>query len=478
MRLTQNDIRYIINESSKRILNEISIKDSYLRFYQDIKQTVFNLIVGKLNGGTLNYNNNAVLLPETKWALQIYRKSGDIEKERFLEDIYKLKNSDGTGYLDIFIRLKNRRMISGPDADLNKYKTIGELGRFVNSFDLDTVMDRTKGEMSNAVNSAANDIEIPYEDEVWKVVIPKTYEASCYWGKGSEWCTATRETDKYYRTYSSQGPLYININKTNSAEKYQFHFESKQFMDIDDVEIDTPIFTTIGATEGLINFYSKIRSADDIMNMKYEPLGDGCWLIEKKGKYNIINKEQYPLCDLWFDDMGYFYGGYMKIRIGAAINYINTQGDILSEEWFDTCTNFSRGWAGVGKKIGNRTLWNVLFDDGTIGCDFMWFDNIIGMNHLLGKCEKDGIFLNLYKDKRLVGANKNHIIAINSLEEFYTYRKYIFKEYVRMRKEAEEMMMNRNFQNLEFKEVYTTEYIRRSLGIAPDYHIKQNDLEK
>lgn len=47
MRLTQNDIRYIINESSKRILNEISIKDSYLRFYQDIKQTVFNLIVGK-----------------------------------------------------------------------------------------------------------------------------------------------------------------------------------------------------------------------------------------------------------------------------------------------------------------------------------------------------------------------------------------------------------------------------------------------
>jgi hypothetical protein len=36
--------------------------------------------------------------------------------------------------------------------------------------------------------------------------------------------------------------LYININKHNREEKYQFHFESDSFMDKDDEEIDIKEF--------------------------------------------------------------------------------------------------------------------------------------------------------------------------------------------------------------------------------------------
>ena len=38
MKLTQNDLKYIIHESTKRVLNEISIRDAYTRFYQDIPE--------------------------------------------------------------------------------------------------------------------------------------------------------------------------------------------------------------------------------------------------------------------------------------------------------------------------------------------------------------------------------------------------------------------------------------------------------
>ena len=52
--------------------------------------------------------------------------------------------------------------------------------------------------------------------------------------KNTQWCTAA-DGNNQFNYYNSQGPLYININKADN-EKYQFHFESDQFMD----ETDTP----------------------------------------------------------------------------------------------------------------------------------------------------------------------------------------------------------------------------------------------
>ena len=56
-----------------------------------------------------------------------------------------------------------------------------------------------------------------------------------------------------YQQYSKNGPLYIMIKKSNPSEKYQFHFESKQFMDKDDHRINIKEFFN-GKNE-LINYY-------------------------------------------------------------------------------------------------------------------------------------------------------------------------------------------------------------------------------
>lgn len=83
----------------------------------------------------------------------------------------------------------------------------------------------------------SKDAKLVYESRNWQVWIPLTYEASCKLGRDTSWCTATTESDYYYKDYTRRGPLYININK-NNKDKFQFHFESESFMNAEDRPID------------------------------------------------------------------------------------------------------------------------------------------------------------------------------------------------------------------------------------------------
>lgn len=73
---------------------------------------------------------------------------------------------------------------------------------------------------------------VVYNGSHGKIVIPKTYEASKYWGRGTRWCTAYDTTDSYYNSYSRNGPLYIMI--TPDGKKYQAHIPSMQMMHAND----------------------------------------------------------------------------------------------------------------------------------------------------------------------------------------------------------------------------------------------------
>ena len=392
-----------VNESTiKQTLTEITVQDASQKYYQDVPANDFMEIVTSLQGG------NNILQPETKWALGLYKK----KSPRFMEDLYKLHNNDNTGFLDVFKRAKERRMIGGQQADLNRYKSIAELGQFINSLDFDTIMGKTKGEMSNAVNAAANNADFPYEDAIWKIVIPKSYEASCYWGNGTDWCTATRENDYYYNLYSKQGPLFININK-NTGEKYQFHFESEQFMDSDDIDIDKPIFNTIGASSGLIEYYKKYLGNNpysiDFMRLQYdeyeqeetfvvfanadyeyfiidttwnEPVYND-WVLDYnfddgaiRLKISIQGKTQYivwsgyhnmiiPEC--MYDFIGEFEYDVAYVMQDNKYNYINNSGELLSKQWFDDCEDWDGEYDIVainGKKnIFSRYKGEVIMEE-------------------------------------------------------------------------------------------------------------------
>ena len=61
------------------------------------------------------------------------------------------------------------------------------------------------------------------------------YGVACDLGSGTSWCTATGNTKTWFDRYAKDGPLYIFIGP--NGEKYQFHYESEQYMDKNDRSI-------------------------------------------------------------------------------------------------------------------------------------------------------------------------------------------------------------------------------------------------
>lgn len=359
--------------------------DAYERYYSDVPSYLWEEIIGRLQRDR-NGNFIDTLLPETKWVLKLYKD----KSPRLVEDLYKLKNNNGDGYLDIFLRAKERRMISGIQGDLYKYRSIAALGAFIETLDIEEILGRTKGEQSSDVNSSATNIEIPYEDKEWKVVVPKSYDASCYWGNGTKWCTATRESDEWYNHYSEQGPLYILIDK-KTKDKYQFHFESDQFMNEKDIDINIPFADNISNwNDNLSDFFIKImeKSGNDdyALNAEYYVTGfqQGRKLTRNGfDKLNYIKKEDGKLLsDEGFDKAWSFTKfGLAKVGVrkkgGLKYNFIDVDGNFISEQWFDAVEQFRTPYAVVwkwGKATNYVELVNIINTKGEMVFDSWFYD--------------------------------------------------------------------------------------------------------
>ena len=114
---------------------------------------------------------------------------------------------------------------------------------------------RANSEVRKLVDAVKANPEAPVpEDNQWLVIIPHTQEASCYYGKNTQWCTAATDSYNMFNHYNNQGPLFINIRKTD-GKKFQFHFETNSFMDETDTPIRTPIAKTIGLNANLVQYY-------------------------------------------------------------------------------------------------------------------------------------------------------------------------------------------------------------------------------
>ena len=140
-----------------------------------------------------------------------------------------------TELLTNFISVKNRLPLDQRD-----------IGRF-DFYKLDDLIDKTMNvelekdtATSNGTFPVVPDSKVLYNGPLGQLAIPETEEASCELGRGTKWCTAA-EKDNMFAVYSNEGPLYVWRDK--NGKKYQFHFETQQFMDSKDVPIDADILT-------------------------------------------------------------------------------------------------------------------------------------------------------------------------------------------------------------------------------------------
>jgi hypothetical protein len=171
------------------------------------------------------------------------RNSGMEQIALFFEDLYKVKED-----LIKFERFKNQLPVD--KRDINKL-TSDELYDLVKDFSLEKATT-TKAERKDAKYSHPGG---SFEVETPNYVITKITrtdelgkEAACFYGgqnKETRWCTSAPGLS-YFERYIKDGPLYQIYDKNSEPSKdtglptnrWQFHFQSSQFMDKDDRSIN------------------------------------------------------------------------------------------------------------------------------------------------------------------------------------------------------------------------------------------------
>lgn len=229
-------MKIIINESSFiNLFEAVNLDDIHAKYYNYIPQQDFFKIVS--SDPTWNQDKPQKMGKYGKWLLSLYKN-----KRLKLEDLYKAKE-----YLSYFNQYSN--VIQ--NKDINTYKSLNDLYNVVSTYMDNPNQASSKKDAIRKIKEGAQKV---YEDNNWLIIVPHTQEASCYYGKGTQWCTAASKTNNMFDYYNEQGPLYININKSTN-EKYQFHFESNSFMDETDTPINEPICNTINLSQGALNWY-------------------------------------------------------------------------------------------------------------------------------------------------------------------------------------------------------------------------------
>lgn len=123
-------------------------------------------------------------------------------------------------YLTKFHKLKLKKVIPSPRNDFMRYTSVGDFMSVVDEYpDVGEEQD-DKGKVTEI-----------YKDQDLRVIQPLDQTGACYYGRGTRWCTAAN-TNNMFDTYNKKGPMYIIIpsKPMYNGEKYQWHFETKQFM--------------------------------------------------------------------------------------------------------------------------------------------------------------------------------------------------------------------------------------------------------
>jgi hypothetical protein len=221
-------------------LNETESKYSLSEMLSEINQEdIEKKFVGPRTGGpdgkvvTPKEFDDIMSATSNKLALALWMIKRIQDDFILPEDIYKWED-----YFEIF----KRRKREFPVKDINQIKTEDQIDDFVNK--AIEIIDLEAGDASKKKGVSQDDkygeLKIGEVNGFTVYKIPKgtsdeMYGVACDLGSGTSWCTATGNTKTWFDRYAKDGPLYIFIGP--NGEKYQFHYESSQYMDKNDRSI-------------------------------------------------------------------------------------------------------------------------------------------------------------------------------------------------------------------------------------------------
>ena len=115
-----------------------------------------------------------------------------------------------------------------PKTDINQYQNLSELLDVIDIYENRNRRDVKQVEGGNVV----------FDDGRFFVVNPLDYKASCYYGKGTKWCTAA-ETDTHFKKYNEDGKLFYIIDRSKPTTDPQYKIALLRKFDGDKIYYDS-----------------------------------------------------------------------------------------------------------------------------------------------------------------------------------------------------------------------------------------------
>jgi hypothetical protein len=240
------------------LLNELSGEEIYQKYYSKIPYDDFISIVLSDPQSVVEDGKIQKMGKYVKLLISLFQKGG-----LQLEDTDKAKE-----YLEYVYQHRI-------PLDVGKIKELADLYNVVKEY----IVKDTKSLDEILKILSKDEFKVLHNGEKWFVFQPLTEKASCYLGVNTEWCTTWgpyslnkkhKDRSNMFNRYSPQGPLFIMIDKQNHDNKYQFHFESGQYMDRDDKKINVSEFIIRRENKEIFDYFfpsfSREVSSDEIKN--------------------------------------------------------------------------------------------------------------------------------------------------------------------------------------------------------------------
>ena len=208
---TNKIIKKLHSKLKERVLKDDTIVG--IERFSNPEGVVYELI-DWIEGNLKRNNRYQLLYPYYAWMYTRYAQG----KLQQVEDIL----SKAIPALVDYHKLKLRKKLQGSERDITSIKSLEDLQDLIEKYQHELI--DTKSRKAQAKKFFDNDdAELFYEDSNVQVVIPKTKEASCFFGIHTRWCTAAREGNAFESYNRRGGFFYILFKKMN--RRYAFYVE-------------------------------------------------------------------------------------------------------------------------------------------------------------------------------------------------------------------------------------------------------------
>ena len=390
-----------LNETSEErmsllLLEALTPDEIYNKYYSTIDRNIFDSAIA---ADPTSYNSQGEINKVgsyVKWVLKLYQngswKPGDsVETKDLLGKFNKLKSK-----------------LPAEQRDINRYSSISELYNVLQPY----LGIQSRSEIKQGAEKV-------YEDEQWIIIIPHTEEAACYYGVNTKWCTAAKENNMF-DYYNNKGPLYINIHKPTN-NKYQFHFETRQFMDEEDEEIKP---NELAWTEGVKNYYKSINKYANIMFDWVSDIDDiddngiAVVILNDKETWFSVEKQELLFPNKWFDWVSYFNNdgiAIVKLKGKSTWFSLEKQDYLFPNQWFDRIGDFNdNGIARV--ELNGKMTW-FSFEKQELLFPNKWFDRVDKFDNGIAQVRLNDKYYYFTLDGQLLDINTRQPLSDEELQQ-------------------------------------------------------------